>query len=975
MSSVTFDRLVGRAADVASIDHVLSDLGRGEPSVIALVGEAGIGKTRLLAELAQRADSHGYLVLSGTASDLERDVPFWVFVDALDEYLRGLEPGVLGGSLDDGVRAELAQVFPSLPAHGSSSALQHERYRTHRAVRALLEELAATRPLVLVLDDLHWADSGSSELLGTLLHRPPSAPVLVAVAMRPRRVSNRLAASLERADRAGTVTRVDVRPLTLEQAQELLVAHGDRTAATALYEESGGNPFYLEQLVRGLKRDAAEAPAASGKLALGELEVPATVVAALAQELAGLTDRTRRVVQGAAVVGDPFEPELAAAGAGVNDAAAIDALDELLAVDLIRPTDVPRRFRFRHPLVRRAVYESTPGGWRLSAHERVAAALAASGASVAARAHHVELSARQGDAAAVAVLREAGETAAQRAPATAARWFDAALRLLSDSAPSEQRVELLLARAGSLAATGHFAESHEALVESIRLVPEDAVSLRVRLVAACAGVENLLGRYVQARTRLETTLADLEDPDSPEAVALMLELAVGGLFQAEYDAMARWADRAIAAAAPLRDRASTAAALAVRAAGSAMVGEGAVALAHRAEASQLVDALSDDELAQRLGALAYLALAETYLDHFEDSIRHSERAMAISRATGQGDLVPLITSSLGTCLWVRGRAPEAAEVLGDAVEAARLVGDVQGLVWTLFNHAYALFARGEIDLALERAEESRELARSLDSGPIASHAYAANATALFETGHASRAAELLVTGAGGEELRMVGGAWRGRYLELLTRCRLAEGRREDAERSAEAAAECADAVELPLARAMAGLARARLELADGNPAAAAERSRAAAALLEEVGDTFDAAHARVLVGSALAEAGRTDEAATELERAAAAFDSFGAARFRAAAERELRKLGRTVYRRTAAGKGEGLSSLTERELELARLVVDRKTNPEIAAELFLSPKTVETHLRNIFRKLSVANRVELARAVEQGDRADGRPPP
>ena len=110
----------------------------------------------------------------------------------------------------------------------------------------------------------------------------------------------------------------------------------------------------------------------------------------------------------------------------------------------------------------------------------------------------------------------------------------------------------------------------------------------------------------------------------------------------------------------------------------------------------------------------------------------------------------------------------------------------------------------------------------------------------------------------------------------------------------------------------------------------------------------------------------------ELERAAAAFDFFGAARYRAQAERELRKLGRTIHRRTAHGTADsGIPSLTKRELQLARLVVDRKTNTQIAAELFLSRKTVETHLRNIFRKLGVANRVELARALEQADRAEG----
>ncbi|MEF2162591.1 hypothetical protein, partial [Pseudomonas aeruginosa] len=143
-------------------------------------------------------------------------------------------------------------------------------------------------------------------------------------------------------------------------------------------------------------------------------------------------------------------------------------------------TEVPRRFRFRHPLVRRAVYDSTPAGWLLSAHERSAAALADRGATATERAHHVERSGRQGDAQAVSVLRQAGQAAAHRAPESAARWYAGALRLLRDDAPAADRVELLLARAGALATCGHFAESCDALLESYQLAPADAVELRIR---------------------------------------------------------------------------------------------------------------------------------------------------------------------------------------------------------------------------------------------------------------------------------------------------------------------------------------------------------------------------------------------------------------------------------------------------------------------------------------------------------------
>ena len=349
-------------------------------------------------------------------------MPFSVFVDALDEYVAGLEPAWLA-ALDDDVQAELAHVFPSLSAlaAGREVALQHERYRSHRAVRDLLARLAAARPLVLMLDDFHWADPASVELLGALLRRPPAAAVLLALAVRPRQVPERLAAALERAQREAGLTRIEVGALTPGEARELLGGAVAAAQAAALYEDSGGNPFYLQQLARALGRAAGAASAAAGvSPAIG---VPSAVAAALAEELAVLSGTARLVLEGAAVAGDPFEPELAAAAAAIAEELAIDAVDELLQLDLIRPTDVPRRFRFRHPLVRRAVYEATPGGWRLGAHERCAEALAARGAAAAARAHHIERSAREGDLAAVAVLREAGEAAARLAPASAARWF------------------------------------------------------------------------------------------------------------------------------------------------------------------------------------------------------------------------------------------------------------------------------------------------------------------------------------------------------------------------------------------------------------------------------------------------------------------------------------------------------------------------------------------------------------------------
>src|SRR4051812_13114238 len=462
----TFESFVGRAAELGVIERALDGLDAGQTTALAVVGEPGIGKTRLLAELAARADRRGHAALTGAASELERDVPFWVFVDALEEYLDGLEPRRLA-SLTDEARAELSPVFPSLfpPTAAAHGALPSERYRTLRASRELLDVVADRQPLVLVLDDLHWADPASLDLLTVLLQRPPSGRVLLALGVRPHQMPERLGSAFGRADRTASLDRLDLSPLTRAEADELLGASVRPADADTLFEESGGNPFYLEQLARMLDRSGPAPAGATESIVLGGVHVPRPVAAALAEELAQLSDIARPVLEGAAVAGDPFDPELVAAAAECPEAAVLDAFDELLRLDLVRPTDVPRRFRFRHPLVRRAVYEATPGGRRLGAHERCADYLLARGAPAPARAHHVELAARHGDPVAVATLREAGEAAAETAPASAAHWFDAALRVLAEDAAVGERVELLLARSSALAAAGRFDESHATLVE------------------------------------------------------------------------------------------------------------------------------------------------------------------------------------------------------------------------------------------------------------------------------------------------------------------------------------------------------------------------------------------------------------------------------------------------------------------------------------------------------------------------------
>jgi predicted ATPase len=508
---------VGRESELGRLDQTLDVLDQGGAAYLTVEGEPGIGKTRMLTELRSRADARGHLVLSGAAAEFERDVPFSVFVDALDAYVTSQGLGE-NGALDPDLARELGQVLPSLRVvGGGAGALPEERFHAHRAVRGLLNLIAQEQPLVLVLDDLHWSDGASTELIAALVRRQPSAPVLMALAFRPGQAAQQLSAALAQP----AVSRLELGQLSESEARELLDGADSQFVAT-VYSHAGGNPFYLEQL----GRSGADLTLRAGPRDAG---VPPAVAAAIAAELESLSPRTRMFLDGAAVAGEPFEPDLAAAIAELSEPEGLDALDDLIAIDLVRPTDVPRRFSFRHPLVRRSVYESTGGGWRLAAHQRASEALAARGADAAERAHHVEQSARQGDGQAIEVLLDAGRVASARAPAAAARWFEAALRLLP-SDDTERQVEVRVALASAQRSLGDLELCRTTLLDAAERVPADALMRRVELTALCAAVEHWQGRHEDAHRRLLRACEELPDRGTPEAAALQVELAVDGLY-------------------------------------------------------------------------------------------------------------------------------------------------------------------------------------------------------------------------------------------------------------------------------------------------------------------------------------------------------------------------------------------------------------------------------------------------------------
>jgi ATP/maltotriose-dependent transcriptional regulator MalT len=955
---------VGRREELAALERALGEVERGDARAVGLWGEPGIGKSRLLVELAGRARERGLLVLEGRAAELERDLTFALLVDALEPLASDRTLAGSMGELEAWQLRELASVLPAVgPLAGpevEGAPASGERHRVARAVRALLERLAAGRPLALLLDDVHWADPASADVLGLLLHRLPRAPVLLGLAARSGRAPA-LEAGLAAVQQSGTGQVVELGPLPPEIVEELLPQVG-RAARERLYRESGGNPFYLQELARaGLEGDGAGRAALAG--------VPRAVQAALGRELAALPGPARRVLEGAAVAGDPFEPELAAVVADVLEEVALASLDELLAGDLVRATDQPRRFRFRHPLVRRAVYEEAGGGWRLAAHARAAQELEARGASPAQRAHHVERAARPGDLAAVELLAAAAREAAPAAPATAAGWCEAALRLLPDWAEhAERRLALLGAQGQALASAGRPGEARDVLRRLLAMTPREAAGERVRVVEALADLEALwLHNREEARRLLEAQREALGGGAPGLGATLTFALARERRDCADHEGAQRLAGQARAAARAAGDPVleAEAAVTEADAAHCRLRRDDPAALAvvdgKIAEAGALVEALPDERAAERLQMLFWLGVARLFTGRFAPARSAAERGLSLARQTGQGLLAPSFLALRGFVDEELGRLDQAEQDEDEALESAMLTGNDHLEYWVTLVEAWIALARGRPDAALSYAERGWELAGVVPWSQVGWTL----AEARLGLGDPRGALETLETFGGVNP-----GLWtldRLKALDVLVRVLLALGRVEEATElvrraPAEGGGRRTGVFGAILAHAEAGVLLAR----DAAPEAARVAVAGAAAGDQGLAALW-AGRCRTLAGQALAAGGRADEARGELRRAAEELEARGAWGYRDAALRALRRLGdrpRPYSPEAAADSGDDrLAALSPREREVAALVAKAHTNAQIAAQLHLSERTVEKHVSSLLGKLGLSSRTAVVRLL------------
>ncbi len=918
--------LVGRDAELEDLGRALTALGTGEPGALVLVGEAGIGKSALLRAAADEARRAGARVLEGRAAEYEGEVPFGLAVDALDEPVATLHPARRAA-----VAGDLGGVLPSAGDGAAATAGPAERFRLHRALRALIEHFAQERPVVLILDDVHWADPASVEWVLHLLRRPPAGGVLLIAALRPIGPADDLLDAVRSSPGGRSLT---LGPLPEAAADALVRAVADPQRRAQITREAGGNPLYLGELVR--------AAATAGD------RLPATLLAAIGLEVRRLAPAARALIDGAAIAGDPFDVDLAAVAAGLGDDVA-GPLDELAASGLARPGGDPRSFVFRHPLVRRAVREATPPGWRLNAHARVADALRERGAPPAALAHHLEQSARPGDARAVTELVRAAEATVDGSPAAAARWYAAALRLDTGAG----RAPLLVPMALALASSGRLEESRAALEEALGLLAGAPPAERLPVVGACAQVEQLLGRHREAIARLES---EVERAPAQARAALEIELATAGLYLVDAELLHRWAPRALADA----DGAvpglvvGAAALVALDALWSGRDEERGAAFARAAAA---FDRLTDEELAERIDAALLFGFCQGLSDQVDASFATLTRGLRVARATRQDAFLATLTNVRGMLAINLGDLDVALADAEAAEEMFRLAGARYQLNWALWTRALIQYHRGEAVEADRAAQEALELIATLEDTTITVTGRC-NIPVLRAEEDPDGAIEAMVA-AGGPLLERTDPSWSAWLLVELVRAAIAAGRTEDAERWAAHIETLVQRHQLRTHRGRALVARAELAHAAGDHTGAAARAAEAAATFDDLGAGIEALDARVVEGRARAALGEREPAVELLQGVAAQAAAWHAFRLRDLAARELRRLGTRVAApgRRAADRAGGL--LSERETEIARLVADGRSNKQVAGALFLSEKTIENNLSRIYAKLGVRTRAEL----------------
>ncbi len=959
----TSSTLVGRDRELTDLESWLRDAaGEGRATSGVLVGgDAGVGKTRLLAEVRDRMTGDGWRVAVGHCLDLgDTAPPYLPFSEVL---------GRLAAELPDTVAAvaghhpALSRLQPGrrmLAAEGAESA-GVERSDLFLAVHALLEEASAAGPLVLVVEDAHWADRSTRELLTYLLTRRFAGPVAVVVSYRADDLHRRhpLRGQVAEWSRLPGTRRLVLSPLDEAAVRELiaeLAPEGlDPAELLDIVDRAEGNAFFVEELI-------SAAAAGPGRW------VPTDLADVLLVSLDRLGDQARAVVRAASVAGRRVSHDLLAAASGLAEPALDEGLRQAVEMNVLVPDR--DRYAFRHALLGEAVYDDLLPGERVRLHDRFAAAL--SGPDVAGTAAELARHARLAhdlDTALVASIRAGHDALAVGGPDEAAQHYEQALELVSDPRRSGttdiDRAALVIGLADALTASGRPHKAAALLADELERLPADApAAWRARMLASRA--------FLLLITESEIEPVEL----SAEAVALAPadDTAVRARVLATHArvlAAYRRLDEAQAVgleALPLAERHNL----------TDIVSDLVLTLSqvkHTGPRAGLREALDDAiATARRSGALeaelrGHFMLGRSFEDHAEWAEAAAAFRRAVDRAEAAGvPLAPFAFESrwhLGFQQVVRGDWDEALRLARPPEPLPQIPQAMLDVLALGVGHA-----RG--DDVSDRLPALRRL--WAQEGLLAIH------SAPLEMQIAAiRGDTEAVLGVYDDTVAVLSRLWVPWFSARIRLVAVAIGALADAAPDVPSetragllsrAEELHTDSQVVLARqrgpgvtwgpeGQAWVARADAELLRlrwlvGEPPAPeslVEAWRTAERLIEEFGDVHELARVRTVLAGVLSAAGDV----------AAARETAALARSSAAGLGAVRLLDRLAALAPATARQRvGGTQLTPREREILALVAAGRTNGEIGKQLYIATKTVSVHVSNILGKLGVAGRTEAA---------------
>jgi DNA-binding CsgD family transcriptional regulator len=926
LSSAVSPTIRGRDAELGVLGEHLDRVRSGSGVVLIIEGAAGMGKSRLIGEGVRMAHRLSFPVGVGAAEPSES-------VAELAPLLRALFDGP----------------EPLLDRAGLSSlhAAPEQRYWRLQDLQCLLERAAIDGPLLVFLDDLQWVDSGTVAALRALPSRLASLPIGWVLAMRPDQGPGQLRSTVRYLADEGA-ERLVLEPLSqaavAQVASDVMRAEPDETLLR-MAGEAGGNPFLLVELLEGLRQEELVRVDA-GRATLTAYRLPDRVRASMRDRLARMPDAARQVAMVAGSLARTFSVSDLAEMLGLVPASLLASVEQLIEAGIVRERG--DQLRFQHDLIREAVRQACAPSARRALDRQAADVMLGRGALPVEVALQLAASASPGDEVAITTLLKAAESLATTDPGASADLSRRALELAPERHPL--RGPLVVQAAMSLHAAGRIEEGKAFADNAMREVLPIALEAEVRL-----GIAGMW--LVSPDVRVHASREALKLPGLPEHLRLahMAKLAynlvAGGRTE---EAQARLSE-AVAAGGRL-DRVARFP-LALSEGGLQYFG------GHFARALELFEVVLRDGLAEAYGLdelLTRLWRASTLLvlDREEDAVQSIDGIIAESLKRGFSWFLHVAEITRGQMLLQLGRLDDASVALDGRFDA-------HGPPVVTVMDASGVVALGRLALHTgdgRQVHQTSEIAKTMlnESTPgVRRHAAWLLSLQATADGDPRQAHEWLCAMGEQERRHVLRRLWMDIADEpQMVRIALAVGDRE-------------------LAESAGADANRRAELCPGVPSLAAhasgllnrdtEKLSEAVRLFERSPRSLALAAAYEDLGLAHRPQGTSDSGIDALTQALVLFSRAGATRDAARLRSRLRALGIRRRVATADKPATGWAAMTKSELAVAQLVATGLTNREIAERLFVSPHTVNTHLRQVFAKLEVNSRVDLTRLATERD--------